>query len=259
MITVGIDAGLESVKVVILKDGRIVGKSKGPSGGAGRPAAIDALLNEAIAEAGIAREDIENTVSTGAGKFDAACSGGAVTEPIADARAARYRFADATSVVDIGADQTRVVTLGEGDKIEEIVLNQKCGAGIGRFFKIMAYRLEMTPEDIGDLPPDTARDAAVNDGCVVFAELDALELLNRGVAKEKVAGAAVEAAATRICMALNDKIVPAKETTVLFGGVSQYGSLVNALERRSGIKFIVPEDAEFGGALGCALIAAGRN
>lgn len=256
MITAGIDAGLERIKVIVLRDGKVAGKSTGRSGGAKRPRAIDALLDEALDAAGATREEVSKTVATGAGKFDAASADATVTEPIADAKAARYCFAGATSVVDIGADQTRVVTLGEDAAIREIALNQKCGAGIGRLFRTMSYRLGMTSDEIGALPPQTVGGAKVSDGCVVFAELDALELLNEGVPKEAVAAAVVEAAAVRVNMTLNDKIVPAKKTTVLFGGVAKYASLVEALRQRSGVDFIIPDDAEYGGALGCALIAA---
>jgi len=256
MITAGIDAGLESIKIVILKDGAVVGKSTGPSGGAGRPDAIKALWEEALANTGLAAGGVEKAIATGAGKYDVPFASGVVTEPIADAKAARYFLADATSIVDIGADQLRVVTLGEGDIIVEITLNQKCAAGIGTLLKYMARRFEMTMDELSALAPGAAKDSLVNDGCVVFAELDALELLNRGVPKEEAAVAVVEAMAARANMVLNDKIVPAPKTTVLAGGAALNRAFVTALKARSGIDFTVPEDAAFCGAIGAALIAA---
>jgi benzoyl-CoA reductase subunit D len=255
MITAGIDAGLEAVKIVIMKDGEIVGKSKGLSGGAGRAKAIEALYREALADAGLHAGDVEKAVATGAGKDDAAAAA-TVTEPLADAKAARYYLADATSIVDIGADQTRVVTLGAEGKIKEIALNQKCSAGIGTLLRYTASRFGLGLETLSALPPGAAKDVAVNDGCIVFAELDALELLNRNVPTEQVAAAIVEAMAVRANMVLNDKTVPKKTTTVLIGGVSRNTAFVNALKAGSQIDFVVPEDAEYGGAVGCALIAA---
>jgi len=254
MITAGIDAGLESIKIAILKDGAVIGKSTGPSGGAGRPAAIKTLWETALANAGLTAGNVEKVIATGAGKYDVPFANGMVTEPIADAKAARFFLANATSVVDIGADQLRVVTLGEGDKIVEVALNQKCAAGIGTLLKYMARRLEMTMDELSMLAPGTAKNSLVNDGCVVFAELDALELLNQGVPKEEVAAAVVEAMAVRANMVLNDKIAPAPKTTVLVGGVALNKAFVNALKSRSGIDFITPEDAAFGGAIGAALI-----
>jgi benzoyl-CoA reductase subunit D len=107
------------------------------------------------------------------------------------------------------------------------------------------------------LPGSSHIDAAVNDGCSVFAELDALGLLNRNTPREEVARAIIEAVAVRVNAILNDKIKPAKDATVLVGGVSKNTAVVNALKRRSGINFVIPEQAEYAGALGAALIAAG--
>jgi activator of 2-hydroxyglutaryl-CoA dehydratase len=67
----------------------------------------------------------------------------------------------------------------------------------------------------------------------------------------------MEAIAVRINSVLNDKIKPAKNTTVLVGGVSRNKAVVNALKKRSGVNFIIPEYAEYAGALGAALTAAG--
>jgi benzoyl-CoA reductase subunit D len=255
MITAGIDAGLETVKIVIVKDGEIIGKAKGLSGGAGREQAIGRLWDEALKEAGVGASDVKKIAATGAGKYDVIFADKTVTEPIADARAARYYLPGATSVVDAGASQTRVVTLREGGAIEEVALNQKCGAGLGSQLRYLARRLEMTLEEIGALPPDAAAGAAVNDGCIVFIELDALELLNEGAAPTQVAGAVNNAIAVRLNMILNDKVAPAKDTTVLMGGVAKNTAVVNALKAISGINFIIPADAEYGGALGCALDA----
>jgi activator of 2-hydroxyglutaryl-CoA dehydratase len=113
----------------------------------------------------------------------------------------------------------------------------------------------MTLDEISALPPDAAAGFTVNDGCVVFIELDSLELLNEGAAPAQVAGAVNDAIAVRLNMILNDKTAPAKDTTVLIGGVAKNAAVVNALKARSGIGFVIPADAEYGCALGCALDA----
>ncbi|MDR1206270.1 MAG: acyl-CoA dehydratase activase [Peptococcaceae bacterium] len=255
MITAGIDVGLEAIKIVIVKDGEVAGKAQGLSGGAGREQAVGRLWDEALKEAGIGASDVQKVAATGAGKYDVAFADKTVTEPIAGARAARYYLPGATSVVDAGASQTRVVTLREGGEIEEVALNQKCGAGLGSQLRYLARRLEMTLDEISALPPDAAAGFTVNDGCVVFIELDSLELLNEGAAPTQVAGAVNDAIAVRLNMILNDKITPAKDTTVLIGGVAKNAAVVNALKARSGIGFVIPADAEYGCALGCALLA----
>ena len=113
----------------------------------------------------------------------------------------------------------------------------------------------MTLDEMSRISLSDNVDIVVNDGCAVFAELDALSLLNRNLAREDVARAIIEAVAVRVNSILNDKVKPLPNTTVLIGGVSRNTALVKVLQRRSGINFLVPARSEYAGALGAALIA----
>lgn len=258
MITAGIDVGIENVKVVIFKDGKVIARATALSGGANRAKAAEKAYHDALAVAKLKSNDVSKIVATGQGKGDVGFASDRVVEPVADARAVRFLYPQAACVVDIGADQVRVVTLGPQDKISEVVMNQKCAAGLGILLKSMARTLGMTLDEMSKLPGNSSGGAVVNDGCSVFAEMDALGLLNRNVPREDVARAVTEVVAVRVNSILNDKIKPARDVTVLVGGVSQNKAVVGALKRRSGINFIVPEQAEYAGALGAALIAASR-
>jgi predicted CoA-substrate-specific enzyme activase len=258
MITGGIDVGIESLKAVVLKDGEVLARGTGLSGGANRAKSAEKVWSEILAKARLSPSDVNKVVATGQGKGDVAFARDHITEPVADARAARFLYPEATSVVDIGADQVRVVTLGPEDSILEVTMNQKCAAGLGILLRSMARTLGMTPEEMGQLsgkPPD---EVTVNDVCAVFAEMDALGLLNRNFTREDIARAIIEAVAVRVNSILNDKIRPQKDTTVLVGGVSRNTAVIKALKRRSGINFLIPEQAEYAGALGAALLAGGN-
>jgi predicted CoA-substrate-specific enzyme activase len=257
MITAGIDVGIESLKAVVLKDGKVLARGTGLSGGANRARAVEQVWSNTLATARLSPSDVSKIIATGQGKHDVRFAHDRITEPVADARAARFLYPGATSVVDIGADQVRVITLGPGDSILEVVMNQKCAAGLGILLKSMARTLGMTLEEMSSLPGNSSGNATVNDGCSVFAEMDALGLLNRSIPREEVARAVIEAVAVRINSILNDKIKPAKDTTVIIGGVSRNTAVINTLKRRSRINFLIPELAEYAGALGAALIAAG--
>ena len=257
MITAGIDVGAKDTKIVVLDNGRVAGKSKGLSGGVHRVNTIKEIWKSALDSAGLAEAQVDQIAATGIGACDAEFAGVQVTEPVADAWAARYYRKDAPCVVDIGADQMRVVFLGEGEALREVVLNQKCAAGMGIFLEYMARRLGMTLEEISALPPGCG-EPPVNSGCCVFAELDALELLFEDVPKEEVFRKIIAALSYRMNAVLNDKLTPPTDATLLIGGVSKNQAMINALRERSGISFIIPEDAEYGCALGAALFAAAQ-
>ena len=252
MITAGIDAGLEYTKAVVMKDGIIAGKAIGPSGGAGRAAAIQEVYDEALAAAGVKAGDVFRVFATGKGKFDAAFADDRLAEVITASKAAKLAFPDATTVVDAGADEIVAATLN-GEKVAEFVINQKCAAGLGLFLEGMADRLDMTIEELSALEGEP--EAAVNEGCVVFAELDALSLLNRGTDAKEVAKALIEACAWRASMTLGDIYKPDNSCVALMGGLARNSAFLKALERISGIEFSVCDDPEYGGAIGAAALA----
>ncbi|MDR1246683.1 MAG: acyl-CoA dehydratase activase [Clostridiales Family XIII bacterium] len=256
MYTAGIDIGLENIKIVILKDASVAASLTAPSGGKERGKRAEALYDEALLRAGVSRNGIHRTLATGAGKFDADFADGNIVEEIADAAAARYFLKDASAAVDIGADQTRVVSIGADGAVTETVRNQKCMAGLGLALEYMAERLDFSIEEISLIPPERAEGVTVNDGCPVFAELDALELLNIGVPRDAVAGAVTRMTVVRLNSVLRDKDFPDRNRTVLTGGVAKNRAVTDALKALSGIDFVIPESPEYGTALGAALKAA---
>lgn len=253
MITAGIDAGIEYIKAVVMKDGKVVGKAIGDSGGAGRSAAVQAVYDKALCDAGIKAGDVEKIFATGKGKFDAPFADDRPAELVTVAKAARLAAPEATAVISIGADEIIAATFNGGD-IKEFVLNQKCAAGLGLFLENMAERLEISIDELSAL--DKPSTVAVNEGCVVFAELDALSLLNRGTDVKEVARALIEACAWRASMTINDIYKPDTACVVLMGGLAQNGAFMKALERISGIKFVIPNDPVYGGSIGAAALAA---
>ena len=253
MLTVGIDVGLENIKAVVMKDGNILSRACGESGGVGRPDAVEKVYIDALNAAGVVASNVDKIISTGKGKFDAPFSDDQLSEVMVAAKAAEMFEPKVTTVVDIGADEIIVATLGE-NKIKEFVLNQKCAAGLGIFLEGMADRFDVSLEELSAMEgPSTL---AVNDGCVVFAELDALSLVNQGNEIPEVMKALIEACAWRAASTLNDIYKPDIECVVLMGGLTKNTAFVKALEKVSGINFAIPEDAYYGGAIGAALLAA---
>ena len=256
MKTAGIDVGFDTIKIVIMDGDKVLAKATGASGCAARVKAIENLYAEALASAGLKAEDIENVVASGVGKYDVKFASDRITDAMAGAKAAKYFMPEAKAVVDVGADQTRVVTLNDEGKAVEIVLNQKCMAGLGLALDDYSYRMGFTLDEISAFPAGADKGTFVNDGCRVFAELDALEELNNGTPKDQVMGAIINTVIVRLNSILHDKVMPGKDTTVMIGGVTKNAAVVNGLKARSGVDFKVPEDAIYGAAIGCALTAA---
>ncbi|MCL2167153.1 MAG: acyl-CoA dehydratase activase [Clostridiales bacterium] len=252
MIIAGIDMGMENVKVVIMENGQIRGRGKNLSGGAKRASAAEKALEEALSEAGMGKDKLEKIIATGKGKFDLPFADRCVSEAVTTAHAAKLLCPEATTAVDAGADETVVVTLGTNKLVDEMAINEKCAAGPGIFLRTIARRLELTMEEMNGLPPVKPEGPRVNDGCVVFAETDALSLLNWGASPKDIAAAATDAAAVRVCTAINDITGTKLNCAVLFGGLAKNAAFVNALQRYAKLSFVIPDEAEYAGAIGAA-------
>ena len=251
MIIAGIDMGIQNTKVVIFKDDKVIGRSIISTGGIDRPEQAHRAYNEALREAAVDAVDVEKVFATGKGKFDVPFAIEVFTDTTAAARAAKYYYPEATSVMSVGADETLAAVLGKERLIDEVALNQKCAAGLGTFLTYLAKRLGLTIEQAA--ASDGPNVGVMNDGCVVFSELDALSFINNGAVPEGVMATAIRAAATRAATVIADLTAPTGDKTVLIGGLAKNKAFVNALEKSCGKKFFIPEDAQYSGAVGAAL------
>jgi activator of 2-hydroxyglutaryl-CoA dehydratase len=117
----------------------------------------------------------------------------------------------------------------------------------------MAGRLGMSVEEMGRLEEPCG--IKINEGCVVFAELDALSHLKHGAAPKEIAMALVDAMAVRAYSVIVDVYRPRTENMFLCGGMAKNAAFVRALRKLSGLGCVIPEDAEYAGAIGAAAFA----
>ena len=134
MITAGADVGSKTVKVVILKDGEIVGKGIATAGLEAK-GAWDKAWDNAIKEAGISMDDIENTMVTGARLKEVQTTGKEMSMVTADARGIHEINPEVRTVVDVGAEEGRAIRVDEKGKVPDFAVNEKCAAGAGAFME----------------------------------------------------------------------------------------------------------------------------
>jgi len=257
MITAGVDVGVLYTKTVILRDGAVLGRSAADTGGAGRAKNISAAWERALREAGISEREVEGVCVTGRGKFDVPFAGEPVTLPVCLAEAARALCPDATCVLDLGADFGTAVSLKPDGRIQEFAFSQKCSLGCGFLVEALMDRTGLDYRALNSLPYSEAE--TVSDGCAVFAEMDFLSLLNRGVPVEAALAAAVRSIAVRALVMLHELTIADRSKICLSGGLAALAPLVTALEKQSGLTFTVPGSPREFGAMGAALLAGKRK
>ena len=255
MITAGIDMGAKTIKVVILKNGgdsAIIGKSIILAGLEARPEAEQAF-DEAMAEAGVTRDDIARVLATGAGRKIAPYADDTITDISSAAKGTTKMFPSARTVIDVGAEEGRAIRCNEEGKIVDFALNEKCAAGAGAFTESMSRALECTVEEIGQMSLESTNAVPMNAQCAVFAESEVVSMLHHKIPKNDISRAIHDAIASRIISLVRK--IGFEQDIVLIGGLAHNVGFVDSFKRGLETDVVIPDNSEFLSAYGAALAA----
>lgn len=247
---VGIDSGSTSTELVALdKDKKIV---KNVMVRTGANAGVGA--KNALEQAGIDKKDTALIVATGYGRKNIDFADDNVTEITCHAKGAKRLYNDVKTIIDIGGQDSKVISLDDDGKVVGFVMNDKCAAGTGRFLENMAKVLELDMNDMANVGLNYKTDLTISSMCTVFAESEVVSLIadNHTVA-DIVHGLNKSVATKTRALANSAKNLGA---VMMTGGVANNKGVVSELEKQLKTKIFIPEHPEFCGALGAALIAA---
>jgi predicted CoA-substrate-specific enzyme activase len=178
---------------------------------------------------------------------------GVISEIRAHAAGGRELFRDCRSIIDVGGQDVKAISLAPDGSVIRFEMNDRCAAGTGRFLENMARALEYTVEEFGDLALSAQSSVRINSLCTVFAESEAVSLLGRGAPAASVALALHEAAAQRV--AALARRAGCQPPVVFCGGGALNRSLVALVQEALGADLLLPRHPQGVGALGAALHA----
>jgi len=247
----GIDIGASSAKLVVIDgEGAIVGKSLQRSG-IDYAATAETCLADALAEAGLEREQIARTLSTGYGRDNVPWADGRKTEIACHGKGAYRHCPRRITVIDIGAQDNKVIHLDESGRRVSFRLNRKCAAGTGAFLEEIAYRLDLPLSELNGLAERSTREVTLGSFCTVFAATEILSKIRAGEKVEDIVKGAFRSVAKRIF-----EMDTVDGTLVLTGGVVGHNPiLAGMIGEAFGVETVVAPDSQHVGALGAALFA----
>ncbi len=252
MLAAGIDVGAVSAKAVILSNGGIAAYSIVVTGEEASIAARLAL-DEALRLAGITQDDLGQIIATGIGKASVDVASKTKSEVVCLGKGAAWLTPEVRTVIDIGAESSKVLRLNEKGGVEDFASNDKCASGTGIFLQAAAKILEVKLADLGELSLAARSKAPVSGMCAVFAESEIVSHIHSEVPKGDIIAGVHKAIADRVSSVVN-RVGP-REVVLMCGGVARNLGMVRALEERLGFTLAVPENPEIVAALGAALIA----
>jgi len=256
----GCDVGSTTGKAVILDEGgNIISNAIVPS-------EIDPEVTSVMAlEAACAKADgltsykeLVYLVGTGYGRNEVACANENVSEISCHALGTFFCAPNVKTIVDIGGQDVKAISLNADGSVLEFAMNDKCAAGTGRFFEAMSRIFRMNLDDFSSLSLKANRMIPVTAQCSVFAESEVISLLARRNPPEDIA-AGIQMAVSKRCFTLLKRIGMRPQVTVT-GGCAKNRGLIKALTRIINMEVTpLPVDPQIIGALGAAVFARRRQ
>ena len=254
MITAGIDCGAKNTKTIILNDGEIIGKGMVLTG-FDQEKAVEDSFAQAVENAGISRDDVQRICGTGSGKNAIKIAADCVNEIKAMSKGAKYFFPNARTVTDVGAEEGRAAKIDENGNPVDFAINEKCAAGAGAFIEAMARALEVTIEEMGPLCRQSDKEIPMNAQCAIFAESEVVGLIHANTDKSDISKAIHDSMASRIVSIIRQ--IGVNEDVAMLGGVGYNSGFMAAMLRELKIEKIhIPDEPEYGAAVGAAVVAA---
>ena len=251
----GIDSGSTSTDVVILdQDGKIKSTMIIPTGG-GAMLSAEKSLELAVEKAGISKDAIVRIVTTGYGRAYIDSGDDSITEITCHAKGAHYLNPNVRTVIDIGGQDIKAISIDEHGAVKNFLMNDKCAAGTGRFLEMMARTLGLSLQEMSTKGLEWKENIVISSMCTVFAESEVVSLVaqNKDVA-DIVHGLNVSVASKVGALAARlGKNQPGEY--MMTGGVAQNQGIIKALEEKLGAKLYICKEAQLCGALGAALFA----
>lgn len=250
--TMGVDIGSTASKCVIMRDGAdIAAKSVIPVGaGTSGPSRTMAA---ALEQCGKTMSDLAFICATGYGRNslkEAQCE---VSELSCHARGAVRLFPGVRTLIDIGGQDVKAMSIGEDGRLMNFVMNDKCAAGTGRFLDVMAKVLEVEVSDMARLGAASARPVAISSTCTVFAESEVISHLAAGQKIPDIINGIHRSIAGRTAGLV--KRVGVTPLVAMTGGVALNSEIVRILGEELKTSITVSELSQFTGAIGAAMYA----
>ena len=249
----GIDVGSLSSDAVILDEkANILGFSVQPTGAHSTNAA-EACLALALDKAGISRADLAYIVATGYGRVSVPFANKRITEISCHGLGAHHLFPDTGTVIDIGGQDSKVIRLDKHGKVVDFSMNDKCAAGTGRFLEVMAERLGVSLDQLGELSQQATREIEISSVCTVFAESEVVSLIARNQPKAEIIRGLHKAIVGRVWSMV--KALGVTGAVTMSGGVAKNQGVVKLMEAKLGQAVHIYQEPQIIGALGAALAA----
>ncbi|MFC2038353.1 acyl-CoA dehydratase activase [Chloroflexota bacterium] len=249
-VSAGIDAGMETMKIVILKDEKILYRTIVPIGAESVSAVAERHLVQATKETGISLDELHCIGGTGANADDIPFIQKRLSETICSPLGIYWLFSQVHTVLDAGAGHFMVLKCKQG-KTMKIVRGDKCASGVGISLRMASNVLGIQVQDMSQIARKSEEEVVITSTCSVFAESEIISLVHAKKKPEDIVKGVFRGLASRLYSLLLN--IGIEDDVGMIGGMANCEGIVEMIEDMSGHKILVPSDPATVGALGAAL------
>ena len=214
------------------------------------------ILKQAMDKLGVSDADIAYIVSTGYGRKSFLRANANIPEIIAHGLGTYKLMPGTRTIIDIGGQDSKVISLDDLGNVERFEMNDKCAAGTGRFFEVLTHRLlGIEMEDLSDLMKKSTNPCVISSMCTIFAESEIISLLSQKVPVEDIAAGTGRSIARRILAMGRSAQISYAEPIVFSGGVANNVAIADIFADLLGKPVTAIKMPQSTAALGAALRA----
>jgi predicted CoA-substrate-specific enzyme activase len=250
----GCDLGVVSAKAAIIDDNGPLAFEILPYTGFPQEAAAE-VMKKALDRAGVARGKMDRCLSTGFGGKAVPHSEGAVPDTVCLQRAVRKLNPNVRTVINVGGHSFTVSHIDDTGRLGESAVTDVCTAGMGMLLEAISTALEVPLDDMTWQSSLSGKPLFIDNQCPVFAESEAISLINEGYDRCDVVAGVASAVATKIAGLA--RRLGVMEEVAMVGGVAKNRLVMANLEKNLRLRFadLGGFDPQIVAAYGAALLA----
>lgn len=252
MITIGIDAGMENVRAVVLDGRNLLGYAVISIETNSVSNVVAKCIEKVCIKSAIDKTALAGIGITGGSAEYASGFNEFFRTSAALAKGVEWVSPEIRTVIDIGSESFMVMNCANG-RSRKVERNDVCAAGTGRYLSKVAQILGMNIAEAGEIIGiDEQKDSVVGTVCAVFAETEIISLVHAKIPTENILLGVYNGVVSRILPLLTK--IKLEEKIAFTGGVAKNKGMIQVMEKRLKKKILVPQNPDIIGAIGAGLL-----
>lgn len=256
MLFAGVDIGSTTTKCVVIDENEQILSFVRIMTEFNRNESGEKVLKEALDKIGANIDQVARIVSTGYGRKAFLRADKDIPEIIAHGTGTVHLHPGVRTIIDIGGQDSKVISIDENGGVSKFEMNDKCAAGTGRFFEVLTHRLlGIEMDELSDIIMQSENPISISSMCTIFAESEIISHMSQGTPMADIAAGTGYSIARRIVAQGKAARIPYVEPIIFSGGVAHNAGITKIFSDLIGKEVIAISMPQSTAALGAAIKA----